>query len=334
MIKKVLSSSFGLFLIFALAFSVASIAKANPPISVNGSVKTVLSCGQQGNTNEFDAGQTVKGEGNNFDDNSDYRWTVVKVDQPGKDTQVSSGNFHLGNYDNDFCIVIYEPAQCTANDNHSEYKWEVEKKVGGSWHKVDSDNFFVSCEEEPLDLCTNLPGNQETMPQGYEDPDQDKICTEIPIDLCCNLEGIQTEMPQGYEDPDQDKVCTEIPVDLCTNIDGIQTEIPQGYEDPDQDKICTPVDLCNNLAGVQTSLLPGVVRLDDGSCISYGKSSPKPTITPTVLGTVAPAVGGTTENLPVSGGNDMSLYYLAIIAALGTTYYMKVAGWKKFVGNR
>jgi len=97
------------------------------------------------------------------------------------------------------------------------------------------------------------------------------------------------------------------------------------------EKVCTPpvTDLCTNLAGIQTSLLPGVVRLEDGSCISYGKSSPKPGITPQVLGTVAPAVGGTTENLPTSGANDTSLYWLTIIVSSGLLYYMKAAGWKK-----
>ncbi len=92
------------------------------------------------------------------------------------------------------------------------------------------------------------------------------------------------------------------------------------------EEVCTPpvTDLCTNLEGIQTSLLPGVVRLDDGTCISYGVSSPKPT--PRVLGTTAPQVEG--EALPVSGANDYSLYYLGIMGFFGLTYLMKKVGWK------
>lgn len=64
----------------------------------------------------------------------------------------------------------------------------------------------------PVDLCSNLEGTQETIPEGYEDPDEDGVCTEIPVDLCTNLEGVQSEMPEGYEDTDEDGVCTEIVV--------------------------------------------------------------------------------------------------------------------------
>lgn len=46
-------------------------------------------------------------------------------------------------------------------------------------------------------------------------------------DLCTNLKGNQTEIPQGYEDPDQNKVCTEItqPTPTPTPSSGGQTNI-------------------------------------------------------------------------------------------------------------
>jgi hypothetical protein len=38
-----------------------------------------------------------------------------------------------------------------------------------------------SCQyPPPVDVCPNIEGNQETIPQGYEDPNQDGICTEVP----------------------------------------------------------------------------------------------------------------------------------------------------------
>jgi len=243
MVNKILSSSFGLFLIFALAFSISSIAKANSGEEESNTSNKVRICHR---TNAVV-----------------YPYNSIWVNRSAVDGIGKNDHTHHTG-------PIFDPETMENGDD---------------WG----------------DIIPPHPGNSLNWPAGQAIWEND---CEVP------------------------------PVDLCTNLEGVQAEIPQGYEDPDQDKICTPVDLCNNLAGVQTSLLPGVVRLDDGSCISYGKSSPKPTITPTVLGTEAPAVGGTTESLPVSGGNDMSLYYLAIIAALGTTYYMKVAGWKKFVGNR
>jgi hypothetical protein len=134
----------------------------------------------------------------------------------------------------------------------------------------DPDHDKVCTLIPPVDLCTNIPGNQSTMPPGYEDPDHDKVCTLIPpVDLCTNIPGNQSTMPPGYEDPDADKVCTAIPVDLCTNLEGTQTTIPDGYEDPDADKVCTaiPVDLCTNLEGTQTTIPDGYEDPDhDGVC--------------------------------------------------------------------
>lgn len=57
-----------------------------------------------------------------------------------------------------------------------------------------------SCETPPTDLCTNLDGVQATMPEGYEDPDQDGVCTVIetpPADACPNIEGDQETVPEG-----------------------------------------------------------------------------------------------------------------------------------------
>jgi len=330
-----------------MSLSVAQIARAD---SVPGSVKTVISCGQQGNTNSFDEGQTVRGEGKNFTDNKDYRWTVKKVDQPAQGTEVSNGTFHLNNNVEDFCIIIYDPALSIAGDDHSVFKWEVEKKEIDhqghiTWHKVDSDNFFVNAEEEPVDLCTNLEGVQTEIPHGYEDPNQDKICTEIPpVDLCSNLEGNQATMPQGYEDPNQDGICTLIPpTDVCPNIEGNQSEVPEGYELKDGSCVPQEKDLCDNIGGVQTEVPEGYIRNSETNTCSLiiTSSTPTPTpmgggtigkpkikISPQVLGTTAPSA----QPLPVTGAdvNYSWIYYFLIIASLSFTYYMKAAGWKKF----
>jgi len=97
----------------------------------------------------------------------------------------------------------------------------------------------------PVDVCTNIDGNQSTIPAGLEDPDNDKVCTPVPPpDVCTNIDGNQTTIPAGLEDPDNDKVCTAVPlaaIDLCTNIDGTQSVLPADVQDPDGDRICTAV---------------------------------------------------------------------------------------------
>lgn len=197
------------------------------------------------------------------------------------------------------------------------------------------------CNVPPVDLCTNLPGNQVTMPQGYEDPDHDKICTEIPVDLCCNLDGIQTEIPQGYEDPNHDGICTPIQeTDVCPNLDGIQSEVPQGYVLKDGLCVQEEEDLCSNIEGIQTEVPEGYTRDPDTNTCSLIPTSPspsaaggtttnihKPKVTPQVLGTVAPSA----QPLPVSGAdvNYNWIYYFLIIGSLMLTYYLKVRGWQK-----
>jgi hypothetical protein len=64
---------------------------------------------------------------------------------------------------------------------------------------------------DPSDLCTNLPGQQLVIPEGYEDPESDGICTEI--DLCTNIAGIQwPNYPNGYEDLEPNGTCTPVPL--------------------------------------------------------------------------------------------------------------------------
>lgn len=87
----------------------------------------------------------------------------------------------------------------------------------------------------PVDMCPNLEGTQEEVPEGYEIVEDDCVLIPPPpVDVCPNLEGDQSEVPEGYELTEVG--CTEIvvePVDVCENIDGIQESTPEGYTNND-----------------------------------------------------------------------------------------------------
>jgi len=46
-------------------------------------------------------------------------------------------------------------------------------------------------------------------------------------DLCSNIDGIQDIIPDGYENLNNE--CYPIVVDICPNLDGIQDAIPDGF---------------------------------------------------------------------------------------------------------
>ena len=54
-------------------------------------------------------------------------------------------------------------------------------------------------DEEPVDVCENIEGNQATVPEGLE-LDENGNCNEpeITTDVCPNIEGDQAEVPDGY----------------------------------------------------------------------------------------------------------------------------------------
>jgi hypothetical protein len=68
-------------------------------------------------------------------------------------------------------------------------------------------------EPEPVDVCPNLEGSQESIPEGYEKVGESSSCTPIPVvvDVCSNLEGNQTFIPEGYEKISESNECTLIP---------------------------------------------------------------------------------------------------------------------------
>lgn len=142
--------------------------------------------------------------------------------------------------------------------------------------KVELRSVVIEGEEKSVpivDVCSNLDGVQERVPDGYESLTVGQ-CTLVPpppVDVCENLEGTQTVVPPGYvaEAESQCLVLTPDPVDVCTNLTGLQESIPTGYEMIDG--ICTlepepVIDLCVNLEGVQAMVPTGMTRSEVGAC--------------------------------------------------------------------
>lgn len=50
-----------------------------------------------------------------------------------------------------------------------------------------------------------------------------------PTDVCANLEGVQEEVPEGLELVDGNCVEPQTPEDVCPNIEGVQETIPDGF---------------------------------------------------------------------------------------------------------
>lgn len=76
---------------------------------------------------------------------------------------------------------------------------------------------------EMVDVCLNLPGLQQSVPDGYVG---DSGTCQL-IDRCPNLVGLQSDLPTGLE---YDGAGNCVPIDVCANITGLQAEVPIGYE--------------------------------------------------------------------------------------------------------
>lgn len=144
--------------------------------------------------------------------------------------------------------------------------------------KVELRNIKLEGEEKSvpvIDVCANLEGTQEAVPDGYQSLSEGQ-CTEVVpdlVDVCLNLDGTQTTVPTGYV-AGTDSQCIVVipdpePVDVCTNLTGLQEVIPTGYDMVDGFCTVKPepvVDVCTNLEGIQATVPTGMTRSDAGVC--------------------------------------------------------------------
>lgn len=142
-------------------------------------------------------------------------------------------------------------------------------------------------DPEPADVCSDLDGVQEAVPDGYQQND-DGTCTPISqdeqTDVCPNIDGDQAEVPDGYQlNESGDCVVSdnepgdETPPggdnnDVCGNLEGVQETIPEGYvADPENPGSCIQeqaeeTDICPNLEGNQAEVPEGYQVDEEGNC--------------------------------------------------------------------
>ena len=171
----------------------------------------------------------------------------------------------------------------------------------------------------PVDVCPNLNGPQPTVPEGYTLVDGQCVVIPPPVDKCLNIAGNQATVPEGYfaigklcfpvpPPPPTYTVCYKgetltglnlvqkiyyllhgaklgecpppPPVDVCPNIEGNQSEVPDGMVKDEQGNCVTPTpptDACPNIEGNQASVPHGLVKDEHGNCVTP-TSPPPPTV--------------------------------------------------------
>ncbi len=102
---------------------------------------------------------------------------------------------------------------------------------GGLLYKVTQNE--VDCGEvpPPVDVCSNIGGNQTTPPEGTHIEGTQCLPDVTPqTDVCSNIEGDQATPPEGTHLSGDECIADVVVIetDLCPNIDGNQSEVPAG----------------------------------------------------------------------------------------------------------
>lgn len=289
--KKIISQILAGLTVFALVLSLASIAKATRST-------TVTICHSTGSNSNPYIQQHPSASGD-VDGHNDHNGGVFPADPWGDiippfdydEEHYSGKNWNTAGqaiWEND-CAVPTPPTDLCEN-------------VVGTQETLPAG--YVATDQDNICACA-------TGYEAYYGDDDNLICTpiETPTDLCSNLDGNQTTIPDGYEDPNEDMICTliEETTDVCPNIDGNQREIPEGLIKDENGNCVEPEneDLCPNIAGTQLTI-PNHYFIDDqGNCSRTTSKKKKVVVTPQVLG--ASTTVAEPENLPVGGGDGLSV---------------------------
>lgn len=138
-------------------------------------------------------------------------------------------SYQEGIFPQDRLVGELECGRWSQNDTYwidSQEKQDLYDSLGdvltmGEDGSIYQSHFFVyggDCvtEEPPVDICENLEGVQETVPEGYvQEPEG--ICNPIevvvpPVDVCDNIEGVQETVPEGLEESNGSCVTPDPPI--------------------------------------------------------------------------------------------------------------------------
>lgn len=85
---------------------------------------------------------------------------------------------------------------------------------------------YDQCSKKVMDICLNLPGIQEVVPDQYTG--EAGSCYPVTFDMCSNIDGVQPTIPVGYV-LSEDGSCAIKQEDLCDNLAGSQVIVPKGF---------------------------------------------------------------------------------------------------------
>ena len=133
----------------------------------------------------------------------------------------------------------------------------------------------------PVDVCPNIHGDQATVPEGYTLVHGEcVIVPPPPVDVCPNIHGDQATVPEGYTLVHGECVIVPPPpVDVCPNIHGDQATVPEGYTLVHGECVIVPpppVDVCPNIHGDQATVPAGLVKNEHGDCVTPPAPPPPP----------------------------------------------------------
>ena len=107
----------------------------------------------------------------------------------------------------------------------------------------DIDSAKITVKKVCTEVCNDpAASNYQALTPG-ETVANNSLCSyPPPPDVCPNIEGIQQEIPDGYHLEDDNCVEDEPEVtDMCPNLEGDQSTVPEGYE-LDSENQCVPVE--------------------------------------------------------------------------------------------
>ena len=140
----------------------------------------------------------------------------------------------------------------------------------------------------PADVCPNLDGPQPTVPAGYTLVDGQCVVVPPPVDKCLNIAGNQATVPEGYfaigkfcfpipPPPPTYTVCykgeTLTGLNLVQKIYYLLHGAKLGECPPPP-----PVDVCPNIEGNQPQVPGGMVKDEQGKCVTPKSPPPPPTV--------------------------------------------------------
>jgi hypothetical protein len=196
------------------------------------------------------------------------------------------------------CQTLNLPGSALQNAGHMD----------ASGNPLHAGDHADECTSEIVDLCTNIEGNQESVPEDYYHTEEGTCEPKTPV---CTDESFENYGGQnGIFDEEteiaNDELCSNEPaVDVCPNLEGDQETLPEGY-DYDEQRNCVQIESSPTPEPTPLSC-SGDTHLDASgkNCVPYSFGGPG------AGGTGGQVLGATTM---AQTGSFLENIYAAIMA--------------------